>query len=74
MITYMPAFGPAAYFGNIPSKFVANATTTDEKVRRPRRCPDSSVPGSLSVRLPRLLWLRRLTFGPVVSRCEKMTL
>ena len=36
MITYMPAFGPAAYFGNIPSKFVANATTTDEKVRRTR--------------------------------------
>ena len=31
MITYMPAFGPAAYFGNIPSKFVANANTTDGK-------------------------------------------
>ena len=29
MITYMPAFGPAAYFSNIPSKFVANKTTTD---------------------------------------------
>ena len=72
MITYMPAFGPAAYFGNIPSKFVANATTTDEKVRRTRL--DSSVPCWLSVWLPRLLWLLRLTFGSVVSRCEKMTL
>lgn len=28
MITYMPSFGPAAYFANIPSKFVANATAS----------------------------------------------
>jgi hypothetical protein len=29
LITYMPAFGPAAYFSNAPSKFVANVSTDD---------------------------------------------
>eukprot|EP01047_Picozoa_sp_COSAG01_P029792 COSAG01_NODE_2056_length_8537_cov_4.215607_5_plen_249_part_00 len=29
LITYMPAFGPAAYFSNVPSKFVGNVSTDD---------------------------------------------
>ncbi len=38
MITYMPSFGPAAYFGNIPSKFVSSATTTDDRGRTVLEC------------------------------------